>query len=314
MKMELFQHPQFGEIHTAVSENGKPLFKANDIANALGYAQPKVAVSKLCKGVTVLETPVENQYGTVVMQPIRYIKEADVYRLVMRSKLPEAERFQDWVVEEVLPCIRQNGIYMTDKTYHQLFKDPDYLVELTLNYRKQVEEIRLAKEKEEADRLLIEEQQKEINELSERASYVEYVLTCPNLICITQIAQDYGMSAVSFNRLLAEMRIQYRVNRQWILFADYKDRGYVQSCTSIERHAIERYREGRMWTCWTQKGRLFLYEMLKKRGILPLMERRKEAALFDFETEAQKEESPIDYLTKEFDEYLKSHTISNIDR
>ena len=306
MKMELFQHPQFGEIHTAVSEDGKPLFKANDIANALGYSQPKVAVSKLCKGVTVLETPTENQYGTVVMQPIRYIKEADVYRLVMRSKLPEAERFQDWVVEEVLPCIRKHGAYMTDIANARALEDPDYIIRLATLLKEEKEEIRKAKEKEEADRLLIEEQKKTIGELSERVSYVDHVLSCPNLICITQIAQDYGMTAYALNRLLAEMRIQYRVNRQWILFAEYKDLGYVQSCTTIER-----YKEGRMWTCWTQKGRLFLYEMLKKRGILPLMEKRKEAVLFDFEDSRDMELEPqIDLSSDEFEKFLlsKGHT------
>lgn len=275
IKMELFQHPQFGEIHTAVKDGGKPLFKANDIAAALGYSQPAVAICKLCKRVSILETP-----SARGLQPTKYIEESDVYRLVMRSKLPEAERFQDWVVEEVLPCLRQNGLYMTDKAYHELFQNPDYLVELTLNYRKQVEEIRRAKEREEANRIVIEEQKKVIGELSERASYVDHVLSCPNLICISQIAQDYGMSAISFNLLLAEMRIQYRVNRQWILYAEYKDCGYVQSCTVFDQN-----NESRMWTYWTQRGRLFIYEMLKKRDILPLMESNstKESGMFKFD-------------------------------
>lgn len=273
MKMELFQHPQFGEIHTAIIEDGKPLFKANDVAIALGYVKYQDAIRKHCKGVFVLETP-----SIGGLQSTKYITEADVYRLVMRSKLPEAERFQDWVMEEVLPCIRKHGAYMTDMANARALEDPDYIIRLATLLKEEKEEIRKAKEKEEADRLLIEEQQKAIGELTERVSYVDHVLSCPNLICITQIAQDYGMTAYALNRLLAEMRIQYRVNRQWILFADYKDHGYVHSCTTIER-----YKEGRMWTCWTQKGRLFLYEMLKKRGILPLMERNKEAVLFDFD-------------------------------
>lgn len=101
--MELFQHPKFGEIRTAVNEDGKPLFRANDVAIALGYKRSADAVTAHCKGVCVLPTPTENQHGAVVMQPTKYITESDVYRLVMRSKLPDAERFQDWVVEEVLP-------------------------------------------------------------------------------------------------------------------------------------------------------------------------------------------------------------------
>lgn len=83
--IQVFSHPQFGNIGTIETENGKVMFKANDVATALGYSQPKVAISKLCKGVTVLETPSENQYGTVVLQPTRYISEADIYRLVLLS-------------------------------------------------------------------------------------------------------------------------------------------------------------------------------------------------------------------------------------
>ena len=100
---QVFNHPQFGEICTVQQEEGKVLFKANDVARSLGYAEAAKAVRTHCKGVSVLDTPIENQYGTVVMQPTKFISESDVYRLVMRSKLPEAEKFQDWVCEEVLP-------------------------------------------------------------------------------------------------------------------------------------------------------------------------------------------------------------------
>lgn len=108
---QVFNHPQFGEICTVQQEEGKVLFKANDVARSLGYAEAAKAVRTHCKGVSVLDTPIENQYGTVVMQPTKFISESDVYRLVMRSKLPEAEKFQDWVCEEVLPAIRKDGAY-----------------------------------------------------------------------------------------------------------------------------------------------------------------------------------------------------------
>lgn len=98
---QVFNHPQFGEICTVQQEEGKVLFKANDVARSLGYAEAAKAVRTHCKGVSVLDTPIENQYGTVVMQPTKFISESDVYRLVMRSKLPEAEKFQDWVCEEM---------------------------------------------------------------------------------------------------------------------------------------------------------------------------------------------------------------------
>lgn len=117
------------------------------------------------------------------------------------------------------------------------------------------------------------EQQMMLEELTPKANYLEQILQSPSLLLTTQIAKDYGMSAIQFNRLLHDMKIQYKVNDQWILYANYQGQGYVHSRTiTIPRG------DGtclvRMQTEWTQKGRLFLYEELKeKRGILPLIER-----------------------------------------
>jgi len=99
----MFSSSEFGDIRT-VTEDGKPLFCAKDVATALGYARSRDAVSDHCKGGVVLPLP-----SAGGIQDTVFIPESDVYRLVMRSKLPDAERFQDWVVEEVLPTIRKTG-------------------------------------------------------------------------------------------------------------------------------------------------------------------------------------------------------------
>lgn len=260
-KFEVFSHPQFGKVATAISEDGEILFKANDVAIALGYKNYKWAVSSHCEGVRVLRTPSENQHGTVTLQPTKYIPESDVYALIFGSKLPAAKEFRRWVFEEVLPCIRKTGAYMTDEVQARAIDNPDFLMKLAKALKEQKQEIREQKR-------IISEQSVEIENLSSRASYVEQVLACPNLICITQIAQDYGMSARKFNLILEQLRIQYKVNGQWILFAEYKDAGYVQSATSVDENG-----RGRLWTYWTQNGRLFLYETLKKQNILPTMEK-----------------------------------------
>ena len=267
-KIQVFNHPQFGNIGTIQTENGKVLFKATDVATALGYVRSADAVRKHCKGVAILETPSENQFGTVVMQPTRYITEADIYRLVMRSKLPEAEKFQDWVCEEVLPSIRKHGAYLTDAALQRVVTEPDFLIGLA-NVIKEERKNRLAVEAQcEEQKLLIGRQQEQIEELGKRTSYVELVLQCKGLLDITQIAQDYGLSGRKLNALLHEKGIQYKDNRQWILYSPYKDKGYVHSATlSLESG------KSVMRTQWTQKGRLFIYERLKKDGILPVMER-----------------------------------------
>lgn len=267
-KIQVFCHPQFGNISTIQTENGKVLFKATDVAKALGYVETAKAVRTHCKGVSVLDTPSENQFGAVVMQPTRYITEADIYRLVMRSKLPEAEKFQDWVCEEVLPSIRKLGAYLTDAALQRVVTEPDFLIGLA-NAIKEERKNRMAVEaKCEKQKLLIGRQQEQIEELGRRTSYVELVLQCKGLLDITQIAQDYGISGRKLNTILHEKGIQYKDNRQWILYAAYKDKGYVHSATlSLESG------KSVMRTQWTQKGRLFIYERLKKDGILPVMER-----------------------------------------
>lgn len=267
-KIQVFCHPQFGNISTIQTENGKVLFKATDVAKALGYVETAKAVRTHCKGVSVLDTPSENQFGAVVMQPTRYITEADIYRLVMRSKLPEAEKFQDWVCEEVLPSIRKHGAYLTDAALQRVVTEPDFLIGLA-NAIKEERKSRMAAESRcEEQRLLIGRQKEQIEELGRRTSYVELVLQCKGLLDITQIAQDYGISGRKLNTILHEKGIQYKDNRQWILYAAYKDKGYVHSATlSLESG------KSVMRTQWTQKGRLFIYERLKKDGILPVMER-----------------------------------------
>lgn len=268
--IQVFSHPQFGSINTVETENGKVLFKGNDVARALGYSDAPQAVRMHCKGVVVLTTPSENQYGTVVMLPTKYIPEADVYRLVMRSKLPEAEKFQDWVCEEVLPSIRKHGGYLTDAALQRVVTEPDFLIGLA-NAIKEERKNRLEVEaKYEEQKQLIGKQQEQIEELGKRTSYVDLVLQCKGLLDITQIAQDYGMSGRKMNAILHEKGIQYKDNKQWILYAAYKDKGYVHSATlSLESG------KSVMRTQWTQKGRMFIYEKLKADGILPVMEREK---------------------------------------
>jgi anti-repressor protein len=118
----------------------------------------------------------------------------------------------------------------------------------------------------------IQEQERKIAELTPKAKYVDQVLQSPSLVLTTQIAKDYGMSAVSFNRKLSSMGIQYRVGTQWVLYARYQNKGYVHSRTIVIPLA-NGASETKMQTEWTQKGRLFLYAKLKAEGILPLLER-----------------------------------------
>ncbi len=148
--LQVFSNSEFGQIRATTTETGKPIFCLADVAKALGYSNPPKAVIDHYKGVTVLETPTKNQHGTIVFQKIKFGKEGDVYRLVMRSKLPEAEKFQDWVTDEVLPSVRKHGAYMTSETIEKALMDSDTIIRLASDLkeeRKQKERLKTSRPK-----------------------------------------------------------------------------------------------------------------------------------------------------------------------
>lgn len=124
MELQIFNNQEFGQIRT-ITENGKPLFCGSDVAKALGYSNVRDAVGRHCKGVVKRDTLTEGG-----AQEMSFITESDVYRLIVRSHLPSAERFESWVFDEVLPAIRQHGGYLTPQMVEQVLADPDTIIKL----------------------------------------------------------------------------------------------------------------------------------------------------------------------------------------
>lgn len=109
-ELQIFNSGEFGEIRT-IEIDGKPYFVGTDVAKALGYSNPRKAILDHCKGVTKRDTPTSSG-----IQSMSYINEGDLYRLIMKSKLPSAEKFESWVMDEVLPIIRKTGSYQKPLT------------------------------------------------------------------------------------------------------------------------------------------------------------------------------------------------------
>ncbi len=186
------------------------------------------------------------------------INESGLYSLILSSKLPQAKEFKRWVTSEVLPSIRKHGMYATD----ELLENPDIAI-AAFQALKEERERRKALEAEKAV-------------LLPKASYYDVILSTPGLLSVTQIAKDYGESAIWLNKILAEEKVQYKHRKEWILYQKYADKGYATSQTGTHL-TPEGGVDSHLHTYWTQKGRQFIYELLKnKRGIVPLMERETE--------------------------------------
>lgn len=255
-KIQVFNSEEFGSVRT-VMDDGVVLFCANDVAKALGYTNPRKAVGDHCRGVTKRDTPTSSG-----VQSVSFIPEGDVYRLIMRSKLPSAERFESWVMDDVLPSIRKHGIYATEDLTDKAINDPDWMIELLTNYKREREE-RKRIEAESSNRLA------QIQEMQPKVDYCDQILSCPDAIPISVIAKDYGKTAQWFNKKLDELGIQHKIGGTWLLNKPYADKGYTKTQTFTYKDEFEENRVN-VLTKWTQKGRMFLYETLRDANILPL--------------------------------------------
>lgn len=145
-ELQIFNNPEFGEIRT-LDESGAVLFCGSDVAKALGYSNPRDALSRHCRGVVKRDTPTES--GT---QEMSFIPESDLYRLVFGSKLPSAEKFTDWVTREILPSVRRHGAYMTPEVIERTLTDPDYIIQLATTLKEERHKRKALEAQAEADK------------------------------------------------------------------------------------------------------------------------------------------------------------------
>lgn len=257
-EITVFTSEKFGQVRT-VMKDGQPWFVAVDVCRALEINDNRTAVSRLeddekSTAVLIRGTSGGNPNTTIINEP-------GLYSLVLGSRKPEAKAFKRWITHDVIPAIRKYGLYATDTTIDKILGDPDFGIRLLTELKE--ERIRNARLKEENER-----QQQMIGEMQPKVSYCDTILASTSLIPTTLIAKDYGYTATRFNTLLNSLGIQYKLCGTWILYQKYAGEGYMQSYTYDLPGG-----KSSMQSQWTQKGRLFLYDLLKKNGILPLCER-----------------------------------------
>ena len=252
--IQIFNNNEFGNVRV-VQINNIPYFVGKDVAEILGYNESHKAIDRHIDEDDRMKYPVIDKMGRT--QETYIINESGLYSLILSSKLPKAKEFKRWVTSEVLPTIRKTGMFLTDDLFTQLMNNPIKFGEMLIDYGN------LKKENQ--------QQQQELLLNRPKAKYYDTILQSTSVMSISLIAKDYGMSAIAFNKLLNEHKIQYKQSGTWLLYNKYADKGYTQSKTTGYMSNTGKIKIS-VHTCWTQKGRLFLYDFLKNKGILPVIE------------------------------------------
>ena len=192
--MEIFRSKEFGSVRV-LKDGDKYLFCGSDVAKALGYARPNDALSRHCRYTAKRSIPHPQAAGKTI--EMAFIPEGDVYRLIIGSKLPSAERFEHWVFDEVLPCIRKHGAYMTDSFAEKVASDPNVAFVLAEQ---------LLREHEERKRLSAE-----LEKALPKAEYVDAFITPGSCTNIRTTAKELGVPERWFCRFLIEVKFAYRM-------------------------------------------------------------------------------------------------------
>ncbi|WYU49983.1 phage antirepressor [Bacillus sp. FSL K6-0047] len=241
---------EYHQVRTVVIQN-VIWFVAKDVCEILNIKKHRDALSRLD----------EDERGSVVVdtlggsQTLSSVNEQGLYALIFTSRKPEAKSFKRWVTHEVLPTIRETGSYSVNQPSYMI-NDPIARAEQWIRERKELEQERLR-----------------AAQYEEKADYVDRILQSPGAITITQIAKDYGLSAVRLNQILKDEGVQFKRRDQWLLTARFAGKGYTKSQTTVIKRSDGR-EDARMHTVWTQKGRLFIHEIMKKHGYAANVEKK----------------------------------------
>lgn len=260
-EMKIFKNEEFGQVRTT-EINGEPYFVGKDVAEILEYTNTAKAIrdhvddeDKLTERIVL-----SGQNREVI-----FINESGLYSLILLSKMPTAKKFKRWVTSEVLPTIRKHGVYAVD----EVLNNPDMMIAALTELKKERAKVQSLTEIK-----AVQEQQ--IMELQPKATYYDLVLNCKDLLSVTEIAKDFGKTAKWLNNFLKEQKIQFKQGDLWFLYKKYAEQGY----TSTKTHTVngtDGQQHSKVHTYWTQKGRLFIYELLKENNILPIIEQEQSA-------------------------------------
>ena len=266
--LQVFSNEEFGEIRTIIINN-EPWFVGKDVASALGYTDINHSVIDHVDEEDRVNSKTQGQNDPELGQRGTWmINESGLYSLVLSSKLKSAKAFKRWITSEVLPTIRKTGGYVSNddlfvETYLSSADDATKLM-----FRTTLATVRQLNEDNRKLKQTVLAQSQQISEMEPKVTYYDIVLQCKDVITISTIAKDYGKSAKWMNQYLHDKGVQYKQGDIWLLYQKYASNGYTRTKTFVS----DETGSVKVHTYWTQKGRLFIYDLMKNDGHLPLIE------------------------------------------
>lgn len=267
------------EVRT-IQRDDAPWFAGKDVCEVFGDTNHNRSLSRVFDEDKIV-VPVETIAG---VRNVIFISEMGLYNLLfsmqpqkansggvqdaypkeIRIRIEQLQRFRRWVTHEVLPSIRKHGAYMTPVTIEKVLSDPDFGIQLLTRLKAE-----LTKNATLIETVGVQKQQ--IAEMQPKASYYDVILNCKDAVAITTIAKDYGKSGQWLNDYLHSLGVQYKQGCIWLLYQKHAENGYT--CTKTHSYlSNDGETHSKVHTYWTQKGRIFIYELLKVQGVLPLIE------------------------------------------
>lgn len=248
-----------GDVRGYINEKGVAMLNTEDVARGFGFTRIK-------NGAEYVMWDRVNKYLTEFGFPHEcgkedFIPENMVYRLGFKAKNETAISFQAFLADEVLPAIRKYGVFAVES----MLENPDALINALIAYKEE-------KAKTEELKKLAAVQNQQIAELQPKASYYDLVLQCKDVVSTSVIAKDYGWSARQMNKWLHEQGIQFKQGGIWLLYQDYAEKGYTRTKT-FNLPDGEGELHNHVHTYWTQKGRLFIYNLMTSSGYYPIIEK-----------------------------------------
>lgn len=251
-EIKIFNNPQFGDIRTATTESGEPLFCLSDICKILDIKNVADCKSRLNeKGIANADTPTSGG-----VQKMIYINESNLYKTVFQSRKIEAEQFTEWVTSEVLPAIRKHGGYLTSQKIEEVLLTPDTIIQLATALKE--------------ERAAREIAQKQLQFQAPIIQYANEVLSSTSGHTSTTIASELNMSAITLNQLLVKAKFIRKTGKhgEYSICASYQGRGYIITDTHKYTHEDKETKEQKTGTRieirYTEAGRMKIHEIFKR--------------------------------------------------